>query len=231
MRATGLNVVFLFCGALSILSFSCSQKKPEIRSMNVQLLRVQGPAGKFAERLSVFVFFTDADGTADFGSMAITHEETGLSWNMPASSCMTRQRGKDLWTGSNSLAGPGDEPLPEGEYSISVFDLAGNETISSFMLSRPAFPDFAPVSFNIAGDQWSLVRNTAVTGFARTWLFLYDDRQNLVYSWLVPDSKDGHAAGTVASLKAFSQNAVSVQCFTENQDGSAGVLLSPVTME
>lgn len=231
MRATGLKAVFIVCGALAVFSFSCSQKKPEIRSTNVQLLRVQGPAGKFVERLSVFVFFTDADGNADFGSMSITHEETGLSWNMPASSCMTRQRGKDLWTGSNSLAGPGDEPLPEGEYTIAIFDLAGNETDTSFTLARPSFPDFAPVSFNIAGGQWSLAWNTAVTGFSRTWLFLYDDRQNLVYSWRVPDSQDGHASGTVAALKAFAQNAVSVQCFVENQSGSAGVLLSPVTME
>ena len=87
------------------------------------------------------------------------------------------------------------------------------------------------MAFNITGDQWTLSWNAAAAGFTRTWLFFCDDRQNLVYSWRVPDSPAGHTGGTLASLKAFAQTAVSVQCFIENQDGSAGVLLSPVTME
>lgn len=223
---------FLLCFLLpSILFFSCSQADPVIRTSSVQLLRIQGPAGKFAERLSVFVFFSDGDGTADFDSITVTHDETALSWTIPADECMTRLRGKDLWSGSNNLAGPGDETLPEGSYTIAVSDLAGNEALSTFNLSRPAFPDYAPFAFNIDGDTWTLTRNGSASGFSRAWLFLYDEKMKLLNSWRVTEANDGRTEGTTDMLRSRAKDAFFVQCYAENADGSAGVLLLPVNME
>ncbi len=212
------------------LVVSCAQGKPEIRSQSVQLLRVQGPALVFAERLSVFVFFEDSDGDADFSSIAVTHLETGLRWNLPAESTMTRLRGKDRWVGSNNLAGPGDGPLPEGAYSLAVYDLAGNEAVSTFSVAKPFFPENAPARLTIEGDVWKIERNPASGSFKNTWLFLFNNEQRLVLSWRVPSDGDV-VTGSVAALVDQARDAVSVQCYTENPSGTAGVLLTPVDLE
>ncbi len=225
--AAGTSLACLFA---LVLACSCAQGKPEIRARSVQLIRVQGPALTFAERLSVFVFFEDSDGDADFSSMAVTHAETGLRWNVPAEASMTRLRGNDRWVGTNNLAGPGDGPLPEGAYTVSVYDLAGNEATATFSLPRPVFPENAPARLTIEGDVWKVERNPASGSFKNTWLFLFNNEQRLVLSWRVPGEGDV-VTGSVASLLEQARDAVSVQCYTENPSGTAGVLLTPVDLE
>lgn len=227
ISAVGFAIACLLALALVC---SCAQGKPEIRSHSVQLLRVQGPALTFAERLSVFVFFEDSDGDADFSSIAVTHAETGLRWNVPSNASMTRLRGKDRWIGSNNLAGPGDGSLPEGAYTIAVYDLAGNEAMATFSLTKGDFPKSAPARLSIEGDVWKLERNPLAGSFTNSWLFLFNNEQRLVLSWKVPSGGDA-ASGSVSSLREQARDAVSIQCYTENQTGSAGVLLTPVDLE
>lgn len=210
---------------------SCSQADPLIRSHLVQLLRVQGPTGQFAERLSVFVLFDDDDGTEDLGQITVTNEDTGLFWNINADEAMTRSRGDDLWTGSNDLAGPGDRAIPAGAYTIAVSDLAGNESVTSFRLTRPSFPEFSPYSFSISDGLWKLERNKAQSGFDRVWLFLFDKDMNVLYSWRVTESPDGVTTGSVKQFPSYAPGTAAVQCYCENADGSAGVLLTPVFLE
>ncbi len=209
---------------------SCAQGKPEIQGQTVQLLRVQGPAGQFDERLSVFVLFSDTDGAGDFASIRIDHTDTSLFWELAPDSVLVRLRGKDRWTGSNNLAGPENGPLPEGSYTITITDLAGNEASSSFILSPEVFPAAAPVRLVIEGDRWILTRNPDSGGFSRTYLFLLNNEPRLVYSYRVPDDKDT-AEGELQELRALARDMVSIQSYTENSTGTAGVLLTPVDME
>lgn len=221
------------CVALCATAFlsSCSQSDPVIRSRLVQVLRVQGPTGQFAERLSVFVLFNDDDGIDDLDRITVTNEDSGLFWIIRAENALTRSRGDDLWTGSNDLAGPGDRMIPSGAYSVAVSDLAGNESITTFRLVRPSFPDFAPYSFSVGDGQWKLAKNGTPSGFDRAWLFLYDADMNVLYSWRIAEGPDGLTTGTVDQLKAFASGTSVVQCYCENADGSAGVLLTPVYLE
>lgn len=197
----------------------------------MQLVRIQGPAGLFSERLSVFVFFDDSDGTTDFNSITLTHNDTGLTWTILPENTQVRLLGKDRWLGSNSLAGPGEELIPAGSYTLTVSDLAGNEAVKTFEITRPEFPEYAPVSFSIEDGNWTLVRNAATPGFTRTYLFLLSGQSDVLFSWLVPDGTDGQTTGTVASLQSMARKAVQVQCYTANDDGSAGVLLTPVDLQ
>ncbi len=213
---------------LIFICMSCSQGVPAIHSTAVQLIRVQAPDKSFAERLSVFVFFDDSDGTSDFGSINITHTETGLYWNILPSNASVRLRGKDRWTGSASLAGPGGIALPAGPYHITVSDLAGNETGSDFILVRPDFPARAPVSFSINGDSWTLARSDTPSGFTRTFFLLFDKDSRLLYSWLAMNTNRMKMEGTLSSLRALANQTDYVQCYTENESGTAGVLLTPV---
>lgn len=222
--------VLSFCILFAAVFASCAQGKPEISGQTVQLLRVQGPAGKFDERLSVFVLFTDSDGAGDFSSIRVDHTETGFFWELGPDTVLVRLRGKDRWTGSNNLAGPGNEPLPEGSYTITVSDLAGNEASSPFLLVRPEFPESAPVRLVIDGDRWVLTRNPQAGGFTRTYLFLLNNEPRLVYSYRVPDNQNT-AEGKLEDLRALARDMVSIQSYTENANGTAGVLLTPVDME
>jgi len=197
----------------------------------VQLLRVQGPTGAFAERLSVFVYFDDADGASDFNSISVTHDTTGLVWNILPDNALVRLRGNDRWTGSNSLAAPGDAKLPSGTYTVTVSDLAGNESTQTFNLVHPDFPEYAPVTFNINGESWSLARNSANSAFSRTYLLMYNAQLQLVYSWMLPNNNEPTVSGTIETLRSYARDVATVQCYTENADGSAGVLLTPVNIE
>jgi len=197
----------------------------------VQLLRVQGPTGAFAERLSVFVYFDDADGAADFNSITVTHNATGLVWNISHDNALVRLRGNDRWTGSNSLASPGDAKLPSGTYTVTVTDLAGNESVKTFNLIQPDFPEYAPVHFTVNGDSWTLERNSTTSSFSRTYLLMYNAQMQLVYSWMLPDDHESTVSGTIETLRSYARDVSSVQCYTENVDGSAGVLLIPVNIE
>lgn len=215
---------------LAALFASCAQGKPEIGGQSVQLLRVQGPAGHFDERLSVFVLFSDTDGASDFASIRIEHTDTSLFWELTPDTVLVRLRGKDRWTGSNNLAGPGNGPLPEGSYTITVTDLAGNESVAPFVLSKQVFPSAAPVQLVIEGDRWILTRNPDADGFTRSYLFLLNNEPRLVYSYRVPDNKP-QVEGKLEEFRSLARDMVSIQAYTENSTGTAGVLLTPVDME
>lgn len=217
--------------ALPPVALSCAQGSPEIRASSVQLLRVQGAAGLFAERLSLFVFFDDSDGNADYGSISLREENTGYVWNILSGDTMVRLRGTDRWLGSNCLAGPGDEPFPEGEYTLTVTDLVGNEATKGISLKRPNFPAAAPVKFAVEGDRWTLALNPDAGDFTVTYLFLLDEQARLLYSWKVPLGGGTRTEGPVANFRTLAAGTAAVQCYTENVAGTAGVLLTPVDIQ
>ena len=121
--------------------------------------------------------------------------------------------------------------ITNGSYTVTVSDLAGNESVKMFNLVQTDFPEYAPVQFTINGDSWSLVRNSANSAFTRTYLLMYNAQEQLVFSWMVPNDNELTVSGTIETLRSYARDVSSVQCYTENADGSAGVLLIPVNIE
>ncbi|ULQ59788.1 hypothetical protein K7I13_15300 [Brucepastera parasyntrophica] len=199
--------------------------------MNVQLLRVQEESGNFTERLSVFAFFDDPDGNADFGEMELTHSDTGLFWVITPDESFVRLRGQNRWTGVNNLAGPAGKQFPSGNYSLKISDLAGNEDIYVFELVRPVFPESAPVAFSMSGGEWELNMNPDAGDFVHTFFLLYNSGEELVYSWRVPGTGQPQTRGTISALKTLGRDITFLQCYTENAAETAGVLLTPVRLE
>jgi hypothetical protein len=220
----------LFLCAIAATLAACSQGTPVINATDVQLLMVQDPSGSFAERLSLFVFFDDDDGVSDFRSISLTHNDTGLVWNITEENAVVRLRGKDRWTGSNQLSGPGGSGMPDGSYTLVVTDLAGNEAVKILNLVRPAFPAQSPVKLEMAGDRWILTKNPDNGGFTRTFFLLYGKDSRLLYSWRVPENSKQKSEGTVPDLRKLARDVTAVRCYTENAGGSAGVLLTPVNL-
>lgn len=229
-RSFGNAIAFFLSLLSTVLVLSCSSGNPEIRSTRVQVLRVEGSNGAFAERLSVFAFFDDTDGPADFGSIIVTHDDSGLTWTISSDEVMVRLRGKDRWAGSNALAGPADAPLPKGAYTIAVQDLAGNEALTKFTLPTPDFPARSPYRLSISRSQWKLERNPDAGDFNNVWFLLFDGDDRLVNTWKVPDAAKTAQEGPIQTLTAVAPSAVTAQCYIENKAGSAGVLLTPLSL-
>lgn len=223
------NFMFLFLVTIIAIFFvSCEQSSPIVHSSLVQIVRVQKEDLSFVERLSVFVFFDDEDGIDDFGAISVSHKDTGLTWKIIPSNCAVRLRGKDRWTGSSDLAGPGEGAIPGGVYTITVNDLADNESVQTITLSRPEFPEHPPVVFSVVKNNWEITRIDSTSGFVRSYLFFFDKNSTILYSWMILDSASTHAEGTVETLRSLSREVDYVRCYTENATGTAGVLLAPV---
>ena len=209
---------------------SCAQSSPEIRAASVKVVRLQSASGTFVERLSVFLFFHDADGTEDFSSITIRHEQTGLVWILESPDAEVRIRGRDRWTGSSIFAPPPGGFFPPGEYTVTVTDLAGNEAIRPITLSNESFPPASPIRFTLSGDIWTLERNAAAGAFTENFLFLFDREKRLVHVWKMPDNEK-RVVGDLETFRQQYRDAVTIQAYSETRDGQAGVLLSPVQME
>lgn len=227
---TSIAILSIFTAAFAVLLASCSSGSPEIRGKNVKLVLVEDPSGGFAERLSVFTLYDDSDGPADFAYMTVTHEDSGLSWTVDAGTAEVRARGKDRWVGSSAIAGPAGSRVPVGRYSLTVGDLAGNESGSEFEVGTVEFPERSPCSFSISGEAWTLERNADAGSFRHQWILLYDRDGKLINTWKVPDSGQRVIAGFVKTLTAVAPAASVARCYCENDSGKAGVLLTPVDM-
>ncbi len=214
----------------AFLFLSCAQSEPEIRASSIRLLRVQTSAGDFVERLSVFLYFNDEDGTEDFSTITVRHVDTGLFWVLDAADADVRIRGRDRWTGTSIFAPPLDGVFPGGDYTVAVADLAGNEAVQRFTLVRSPFPEKSPIRFSLSGDIWTLERNRSSGEFTDNYLFLFDAGNTLVHVWKMPENE----MKVVGDLDVFRQeyrDAVTIQAYSQTRDGQAGVLLSPAQME
>lgn len=217
-----------FCTACILVVFaSCAQNSPQIHAHHTVRLAVQEPDGSFSERLSLFIHSTDEDGENDFDSIRFEHLSTGLFWTLDRAGVSVRMRGKDRWLGSASLAGPGGGPVPAGEYRLTVYDLAGKEAIRSIRLGEFRLPEDSPAKLAFSGTDWTLQRSDNPGPYRRIFLYLFAQNGTLLHSWRVPLNSDGRANGTSASLKAMARDAFTVQCYVEDDTGSAAVLLTP----
>lgn len=228
--SASFRAVLAACLLTAFFFLSCAQSQPEIRASSIRLMRVQTSTGDFVERLSVFLYFNDEDGTEDFSTITVRHIDTGLFWVLDAADADVRIRGRDRWTGTSMFAPPRDGVFPGGEYTVAVADLAGNEAVNTFSLDGDPFPDEAPIRFTLSGDIWTLERNSNTGSFSDTFLFLFNDTQTLVHVWKMP----GGEMKVIGDLDTFRQeyrDAVTIQAYSQTRDGQAGVLLSPVQME
>lgn len=222
-----------FFYSLTFVSFvlvSCAQSKPEIRATSVKMLRVQELNEQFSERLSLFVLFSDEDGDQDFSGIRLLHNASGMEWVLEKENTIVRLRGNDRWIGSSDIAPAGNTLFPEGEYTIIASDLSGNEAVKPILLNRPDFPKLAPVSFSLDGDLWTLERNPDAGEFTENFLFLHNTEPWLVHTWKMP-SVQKKSVGDLETFRRDAREAVTIQCYSENKSGTAGVLLRPVEME
>ena len=88
------------------------------------------------ERLSLFVRPGDADGMDDLDELYVIFDTGELFWHLTAETWTSDVRDGATWIGTASLAMPGEQQFPAGEYRVLLIDAGGERDTSRFVIPR-----------------------------------------------------------------------------------------------
>ena len=210
--------------------------------------------------LSVFALFNGGGAADDFALMTVTHQETGVFWEVPASSCLIFSGGDDyFWVGSSHLSpipsilkeGNGGSSIlgaegffPEGAYTVTADNGAGSSASASFALDAPFYFAAPPAAFRLAGEgddeRWNVVLSQDLSPRdVSVYLFLLDDAGSPLSSIRIMQERfrGRRAEGKVAELAQSTSSKrndapapAAVSCYVEHSGSSSAVLLFPLPL-
>ena len=129
--ALGLIGVLLLCTAMA----GCETSAPELYELQWVLVDFDDrELDRRYERLSVFVRAADADGLEDLDELYVIHDGGELFWRATADTWTRDERDGATWIGVASLAMPGEQPFPAGEYRVLLIDAGGERDTSRFVV-------------------------------------------------------------------------------------------------
>ena len=136
-RAPGAARVVSGAAALALLVAlgGCETSAPELYELQWVLVDFDDrELDRRYERLSVFVRAADADGLDDLDELYVIHDGGELFWRAGADTWTRAERDGETWIGAASLAMPGEQPFPEGEYRVLLIDAGGERDRSRFVI-------------------------------------------------------------------------------------------------
>ncbi len=240
---------------------ACSTDEPEISEVKARRLLIQGESGSFSAALSVFALFNGGGSADDFGMMTVTHDDSDIFWEIPASDALLFPGGNDYsWVGSSSLlpipsvssGGAAGSPIwgtggffPNGSYTVTADNAAGSSATASFVLDKPFYFATQPAAFRLSGEgdnaRWSIVLSENISPRdVSVYLFLLNEDSNPLSSIriTVERFRGRRAEGQVSELaKALSSRQeedstlTAVSCYVEHSGSASAVMLAPLTVE
>jgi hypothetical protein len=172
-------------------------------------------------RLGVFLVASDPDGQEDLSAFYVINDEAELYWKVDSGSWVTATAEGESWIGSNSLAMPGADPPPAGEYRVVLQDQGGDTVEDTFTLPRLETPDDAAwPSASLEDDSITVTRPLEVT---QAWFYSGDGK--LVATMPVP-AGTGRLSGVRASVPGFASGAA-VWIYGHDRAKSRGMLIGP----
>ncbi len=128
----GLAVV----GMLIVLG-GCETSPPELYELEWILVDFDDrELDRTYERLSLFVRPGDTDGLDDLDELYVIFDAGELFWRLTADTWTRDVRDRATWIGTASLAMPGEQPFPAGEYRVLLIDAGGERDTSRFVIPR-----------------------------------------------------------------------------------------------
>ena len=129
--ALGLIAALVLIAALS----GCETSPPELYELQWVLVDFDDrELDRRYERLSVFVRAADADGLEDLDELYVIHDGGELFWRATADTWTRDERDGATWIGAASLAMPGEQAFPAGEYRVLLIDAGGERDASRFVI-------------------------------------------------------------------------------------------------
>ncbi len=135
--APGATAALGLCAALvlSVALAGCETSAPELYDLQWLLVDFDDrDLDRRYERLSVFVRAADADGLDDLDELYVIHDGGELFWRATADTWTRDQRDGATWIGAASLAMPGEQPFPAGDYRVLLIDAGGERATSRFVI-------------------------------------------------------------------------------------------------
>lgn len=215
-----------------LLSIACSFNTPSVVLAKKQRIYSYNQQGALTERLAAFMLFEDGDGRNDYKELILREDATGLEWSLHRENTVFLQEAgyskNAQWVGSNKFKYP-RRFFPAGLYTLTVSDLGGNKTETSFSLQEPQAITALPFEFAFENEQWALhiIDSGACSSFSV--IMLSADLQPLTVYQLPTDSAD-RQNGSLATFENKPTDARYIQCFGENADQAIGFLSTPLPL-
>ena len=136
MIAARPRAALVLAGLAAALALAgCETRAPELRELHWQLVDFHDQSlDDRYEALSLFARVSDADGADDLDELYLIFEAGELYWRLTADDWIQTDRNGAVWIGSTTLAMPGREPFPPGEYRVLVVDIGGERAELRFVL-------------------------------------------------------------------------------------------------
>jgi hypothetical protein len=184
--------------AASILA-GCTGEPPVISRVFAQPVFVRDLEQNVTwARLGVFLVATDPDGQEDLSAFYVINDEAELFWKVEASAWVAVTAEGESWVGSNTLAMPGADPPPAGDYRVVLQDQGGETVEDTFTIPPLETPeDSAWPSASLEDDTITVTNPPEVT---QAWFYSQDGK--LVLTLPVP-ADTGRLSGVRASVPGF----------------------------
>jgi hypothetical protein len=172
-------------------------------------------------RLGVFLVATDPDGQEDLSAFYVINDEAELFWKVEASAWVAVTAEGESWVGSNTLAMPGADPPPAGDYRVVLQDQGGETVEDTFTIPPLETPeDSAWPSASLEDDTITVTNPPEVT---QAWFYSQDGK--LVLTLPVP-ADTGRLSGVRASVPGFASGST-FWIYGYNRTKLRGLLVGP----
>ncbi|MDR3342694.1 MAG: hypothetical protein LBT14_07905 [Treponema sp.] len=141
--------------ALFLVFSACSRSEPRIPYGVIRLVYYQGSV-RAEERFSFFIIAEDDDGIENIDALYLYHDREGLCWLLTHEDWVTFEEEGATWIGSRSIAMPGNEGLPRGQFRAVLVNKGGERTERTFSFDLPANPRYPFPSFTIREGQYMI---------------------------------------------------------------------------
>jgi hypothetical protein len=222
-RATTAPAAIVLAASLAAASLAgCTGEPPVISRVFAMPVFVRDiERGVTWARLGVFLVATDPDGQEDLSAFYVINDDAELYWKVESGSWITATAEGESWIGSNSLAMPGADPPPAGEYRVVLQDQGGDTVEDTFAvppLGQPQESEWPSAS--LEEDTITVTNPPEVT---QAWFYSRDGK--LVATMPVP-AGTGRLSGVRASVPGFESGAT-FWIYGYDRATSRGLLIGP----
>ena len=218
---------------LLLFFISCSVNKPKISSLSYKRVVVELDNGNITERLSIFLRFSDEDGTNDYESMSLTQKKMRLYWHITRSLTSFFKSDYDdknsFMVGTNKIAHPLGK-IPLGDYELEVYDMQGNKVVRLFSINEASTLSKIKASLKIDDNKWKVkVENEEL--YTRFYLLLLGADRQPVFLKTLSLGKNENMEDSIENLKRDWPNTRYLQLCAENASKTQGYLARPVELK